>query len=240
MTLKRIPAEQDLMRLYWELSQIGAPAAGKKQKWPYIFDTKEGLLVLAFEMLRYDPRLLSILIIYFREYWKDLNPARLRYYMAKMSTPQAVGVLAEFILEYDKDLELKYFFDYLLKGLKPVSAQLFFIGTFGIGSTKHLEMAQKTLKQYSRWGFLGRERPIVNLTSKETVGSYDSSTRKKIILNILKTQKTISVNEYLSAIEYSISRQQALYDLKHIKSLKLKGMGRGAKWTLTKNAPDNT
>lgn len=232
MVLKRIPTPEDLMRLYWELSQIGAPSIGEKKKWPYIPHSKEELLVLSCEMVRYDPRLLSILIIYFVEHWKGINPFQLRQCCLQMKAPQVVGVLKEFILEYTQDLELKYFLDYLTKGLRPVSPQLFFIGLFAIGSSKHELMAQRSLKQYLRWGFLGRERPLVNLTSKQAVGTYDFQTRKKIILNMLHTQKTLSLTDYLNTIDHTISRQQALYDLKHCGNLKLVGHGRGAKWKL--------
>lgn len=232
MILKRIPTPEDLMRVYWELSQIGAQAIGEKKKWPYTLHSKEELVILACEMMRYDPRLLSILIIYFIEHWKDVNPLHLRQHLTQMKTPQGVGVLGEFILEYSSDVELKYFFDYLTKGLKPVSPQLFFIGLFAIGSSKHELMAQRSLKQYLKWGFLGRERPLVNLVSKEAIGTYDFQTRKKIILHMLQTQKSFSLAEYLNAVDHTISRQQALYDLKHCDHLKLVGHGRGAKWKL--------
>lgn len=239
MPLKRIPTDEDLMRLYWELSQIGASCVGEIKKWPYSFASKdshigwrskEELILLACEMLRYDPRLLSILIIYFTDHWKELNPHHLRQHSLLMKTPQAIGVLKEFILENSSDLELKYFLDYLTRGLKPVSPQLFFIGLFSVGSLKHEEMAQKSLKQYLQWGFLGRERPIVNLSSKQTVGTYDFQTRKKIILNLLNSHQSLSLKDYLNALDHSISRQQALYDLKHTHKLKLIGHGRGAKW----------
>ena len=120
----------------------------------------------------------------------------------------------------------------MTKGLKPVSPQLFFIGLFALGSSKHELMAQRSLKQYLKWGFLGRERPQVDLGSKKTIGSYGAATRKNIISGILHHQKVISLSDYLSALEHSISRQQALYDLKHFRGLKLVGHGRGAKWKL--------
>ena len=236
MVLKQIPTQEDLMRLYWELSQMGAPCIGEKKKWAYHLPpprhSKEELVSLACEMVRYDPRLLSILIIYLIEHWQELNPLHLRKACFQIKTPQVVGVLKEFILEYSQGLELKYFLEYVVKGLRPVSPQLFFIGLFSIGSHKHELMAQRSLKQYLKWGFLGRERPLVNLVSKQAVGTYDFQTRKKIIFNILRAQKSFSLKEYLGALDHTISRQQALYDLKHFRNLKLTGHGRGAKWKL--------
>lgn len=228
--LKHIPSNSDLMRLYWELSQIGADSAGDKVSWRYSLKSREELILLSCEMLRYDPRLLSILIIYFLNHWKELNPILLREGLLSLKTPQVLGVLREFIFNYTHDEELKYFFDYITRGLKPVSPQLFFIGLFSIGSKRHEFMARKSLKQYQKWGFLGMERPVVNVMTKEAIGSYDFKTRQKIILDLLRSKQNFSIGDYLEALNFSVSRQQALYDLKHFKNIILKGHGRGAMW----------
>ena len=230
MILKRIPTEQDLTRLYWELSRLGAPSVGKKNEWLYKPRSREELIVLACDMLRYDPRLLTILIIYFKNHWKDLNPIKLRAFLPKMKHPQVFGVIKEFLSEDVSDRELGFFFEYIVKGLKPVEPQLFFVGVFQIGSKKHPLTAQKSLRQYSKWGFLSMERPIVDLRTKKTVGAYSFQTRQKIILDLIMTGQEISLKEYLKAVNHTISRQQALYDLKHCGNIKLKGHGRGAKW----------
>ena len=228
--LKKIPSEQDFIRLYWELSQIGAPAVGDKREWAYAPKTKEALISLSFEMLRYDPRLLTILMIYFLNHWTELNPLILRSLILKIEFPQVVGVVKEFLTDYSSDMEIKYFFEYLSKGLKPVQPQLFFMGLYAVGSERQVRIAQKSLKQYSRWGFLGIERPQVNLSPKETVGSYDIETRSRMALQYLKQHQTMSLKEYLDVLDHCISRQQALYDLKRNKQFKLMGQGRGARW----------
>ncbi|MEK7791086.1 MAG: hypothetical protein AAB309_05630 [Deltaproteobacteria bacterium] len=219
------------MRLYWELSRLGAPCIGKKKEWPYdVLKSKEELILLASDMLRFDPRLLSILIIYFLNHWYELNPLKIRIKFSEMKTSQVLGVIKEFLLDYSRDKELKFFFEYLTKDLKPVSPQLFFLGLFAIGSERQELIARKSLKQYSKWGFLGDERPQIDPFSKKTIGSYDIATRKRIIEEILRHKKTISLRDYLNALDHSISTQQALYDLKQMKGLKLIGSGRGAKW----------
>ena len=231
--LKHIPSDSDLMRLYWELSQIGADCVGDKVPWKYSLKSpksKEELILLACEMLRYDPRLLSILIIYFLNHWKELNPMMLREGLLSLKAPQVLGVLKEFIFNYTQDDELKYFLEYITRGIKPVSPQLFFIGLFSVGSQRHELTSQKSLKQYMRWGFLGRERPVVNVMTKKAIGSYDMKTRQKIIVDISRSKENFSIKEYLETLDFSISRQQALYDLKHCKNIFLKGHGRGARW----------
>ena len=231
--LKRIPIEQDFMRLYWELSKLGAPSVGKEVPWPYKFSNKEDLIALACDILRYDPRLLTILIIYFKDHWQEFNPFSLRCCIPHMISPQVFGILKEFILEGETNPELRYFWEYLIKGLKPVNPQLFFIGLHEIGSSKNVFIAEKSLKPYLKWGFLGIERPTINLTTRKTVGTFHINTRKKILLDLVQAKKEVTLKDYLFALDYTISRQQALYDLKHCKELRLKGCGRGARWILS-------
>lgn len=60
--LEHAPTDQELERLYYELARIGAPSVGRRQPWKYAPRDLEQLVVLACEMLRFDPRLLSILL----------------------------------------------------------------------------------------------------------------------------------------------------------------------------------
>lgn len=230
MLLKKIPTEGDLSRLYWELAIIGAPSVGEKRDWIYQYKSKEELIALACEMLRYDPRLLTILVIYFLTRWEDINPVKLRQFGKNMKCPQTLGVLKEFIVTYLKDKELKYFFEYLIKDIKPVPIQLFFIHLYSVGSKKNTMIVKKSLQEYSKWGFLGIERPMVDLGRKETIGSYSFQTRQKMLKDLLKMKKRVTLSIYLQKLNFSISRQQALYDLKQCEALRLVGHGRGATW----------
>ncbi len=226
-----VPTENDLMRLYFELAQLGAPCVGAKAHWQFKPLKKEELLALSFEWVRYDPRLLSILIIYLKDHYSGLNPYALRQLITKNDSPQTVGVIGEFIKQINQDPELKFFFDYLIQGFSQKNHELFFVGLHPVGSKKSEMAAMKSLKEYSKWGFLGIEKPIVDLTTKKTIGSYEASYRKRVLKNLLNRNKKVSLSFYLDAIHNSISRQQALYDLKHFFSLKLMGKGRGAYWT---------
>jgi len=225
-----IPTEENLMRLYYELSQIGAPCLGRRINWRLSFESKEELLGVAFEWLRYDPRLLSILILYLKEHYKNLNPYLLRLVLKNNKTPQTIGVVSEFLKKTHLDLELKFFLEYLTQGLGPRNNELFFFGLHSVGGEKEKETALKSLKEYSKWGFLGVEKPIVDLTTKETKGSYEPSYRKKILIQLLKREKKVTLSSYLGVLHNTISRQQALYDLKHFLKLKLVGKGRGSYW----------
>ena len=225
-----IPRDHDLMRLYFELATLGAPCVGAKKGWAFHLLKKEEVLVIAFEWVRYDPRLLSILIIYLKDHYSELNPYALRQLIIKNDSPQTVGVVGEFLKQINDDLELKFMVDYLAWGLLPRHNELFFIGLHPIGSKIIEKTATKSLKEYRKWGFLGIEKPIVDLTTKKTIGSYETSYRKIILKKLLERNKKTTLSTYLEALNRSISRQQALYDLKHFFQLKLIGKGRGAYW----------
>ena len=83
---------------------------------------------------------------------------------------------------------------------------------------------------YRKWGFLGIERPIIDLETKKTVGSYDVPYRRNLLKQLLSRNKKITLSIYLETLGHTISRQQALYDLKHFLPLQLKGKGHGAHW----------
>lgn len=225
-----IPTEQDLTRLYFELAEIGAPCVGTKTEWQFHTLSKEELLALAFEWIRYDPRLLSILIMYLKDHYSELNPYLLRKFIKKNASPQTVGVVGEFLKQTKDDQEIKFMFDYLCQGFLPRHDELFFIGLHPIGSKIIEKTVAKSLKEYRKWGFLGIEKPMIDLVTKKTIGSYETSYRKKVLKQLLDRNKKITLSTYLEAVNNSISRQQALYDLKHFFALKLMGKGRGAYW----------
>lgn len=221
--------------LYYQLAKIGAPAIGAPKKWPYFPKTpitKEALIALSCAMVRYDPRLLGILVIYFKERWQELNPLHLRREISNIGTPQTLGVIGEFVKRELRDREATYFFDYLTRGFRPVPEQLFFLGTYPFASRYLHEAAKKSLKEYKKWGFLSSEKPVVDLKTKRQVGSFDSTTRLKVLHALLKKKSTITLGQYLNAIDHSVSRQQALSDLSSVPKLKSYGRGRAAYWAL--------
>jgi hypothetical protein len=237
--LKRIPTPNDLSRMYYELASLGAPASGEKKPWPYRIASLEELLALASDMVRYDPRLLSILIIFLKNSWNKLNPLKLRHELKRCresKRPQVMGVIGEFVKSENRDIEVKYFFDYLTKGVEPVAWQLFFLGTYPPGSSYFEKIGRKRLKEYRKWGFLSMERPVVDLRTKRQAGSLSREARLRILEMIIRKKGwkkgRITLKEYLQAVDHSISRQQALSDIKSVKTLEPLGHGRNAQWKL--------
>ena len=125
MLLKEPPTTKHLSRIYHELSKYGARAVGDESPWPYQFEGLEELVALGADMSRYDPRLFSILVEFFVFHWDTINPLRLRQFMSRQNSPQALLVMLEFAATASKNEELRFFAEYLFKGHTPVAPQLF-------------------------------------------------------------------------------------------------------------------
>ncbi len=208
--LDHVPTQQELERLYHELAREGASSVGRPSDWPYRFENREHLLALAGEMLRYDPRLLSILVEWFTNAWRSLNLTELRRRMREMRWPQALQVVFAFARQArPDDRELRYAIDYLAAGFEPViPTERFFLGMERPGSRRAARRAGRSLGAYSSWGFLGTERPTVDAFTKRTVGRYDAPTRRRIARE-LAARGPFSLRDYLDAVDGSVSRQQA-------------------------------
>jgi hypothetical protein len=228
--LKAIPTTDHLSRLYDELRQIGASCVGLYRNWPYGKPDKIRLLTLAAEMLRYDPRLLTILVTYFLKHFRDINPCAIRGLYTEMETPQAWAVIAEFLKAAADDDEAVYWAEYLQRGLKPVPIQFFYHYIYMPGGELSERAVERGISEYKRWGFLACERPIIDFKSKKTVGSLDRNSRLNLLKKLLNEKKEIRLSDYISALKHSISRQQALTDIKSVPHLIRRGHGRGARW----------
>jgi hypothetical protein len=229
--LRHLPTEADLERLYYELARVGASSVGRKRPWPYMPRGLDDLILLAAEMLRYDPRLLSILLQFLLERWSALNPLTLRAKMRAMAWPQAFLVVVEFAKAATRDPELRYWADHVAAGwprLEP--AELFFMDMERPGTKTAARRLGRNLAAYARWGFLGSEKPIVDAVTKRTVGRYDAATRRDILSTLADRHGDFTLAEYLHAVDHAVSRQQALLDLQRCPSLEVRGHGRGARW----------
>lgn len=223
--LKAIPTEKHLSRMYYELAKIGANSAGEFAKWPYEFSEKEELLALACDMSRFDPRLVDILVDYFARRWKDVDPRRLRECYKNMQTPQTVAVICEFLKGDIYENEAQYFFKYLAAGLKPAEPQFYFHNLYSPGGKLARLAVEESLHEYKKWGFFASERP--------KIGTFDNSSRKNILLRLLASRGTISIGDYLEKLGHSVSRQQALLDIKKLSNVHVEGKGRNARWKLS-------
>lgn len=233
--LAHAPSIGELERLYFELARRGAPSVGRESEWAHELKSNEHLLALAAEMLRYDPRLLSVLLQWFLASWQDMNPRQLRSWMHEMRWPQALLVLTTFArAARPHDVELRYFVDYLSAGFRPVEPQRFFFETERPGSRRAQARLGRSLEPYARWGFLGTERPASNVFNKTLVGRYDTATRVRIARELAE-RGPLTMKAYLDAVDGTISRPQARADLLAA-GLEVSGRGRGAQWIMPRGS----
>ncbi len=230
--LSHPPTRPELERLYHELSLRGAPSVGRQVPWSYRVEQLEDVLALAAEMLRYDARLLSILLQFVLGHWLEINPLALRTRMQRMRWPQALLVVFEFAREASREVEVRYLADYLGAGFRRVSpAERFFLDMERPGSRVDRRRAGRNLKPYKRWGFIGTERPSADVVRKRLIGGLDKASRGLVRAQLLRRGDSFTLAEYLEALDHSISRQQAYADLRADPQLSLVGRGRGARWT---------
>jgi len=229
--LLHVPTERELERLYHELALRGANSVGQHQPWSYRVQSLEYLVALAGEMLRYDARLLSILVQYFLSHWQELHPGVLRKWLRKMRWPQALLVVLEFAKTASMDSEFRFFADYISAGFERVSpSERFFMDAERPGSRIAERRLGRNLAAYARWGFVGSERPIADPVTKRALGRYDVHTRRAILRSLIERRGELTLAEYLDAVDHAISRQQALADLRGESELQPQGRGRGARW----------
>ncbi|MDO8519565.1 MAG: hypothetical protein Q7T11_05320 [Deltaproteobacteria bacterium] len=228
--LKRTPTNDDLNRLYHELSLAGASAVGEKKKWPYRPRSLEELFCLACEMSRYDPRLITILARFLAEKALEMNPVAIRKFFPAMQSPQTVAVIADFVKLAQCGEETDLLLDYLQKNLEPVPLQYYFHHLYRPGGNLAEKAAAMPLSEYKKWGFLACEAPVFDEKTRQPVGTLDRSARQNVLLRLLQNREKISMTDYLNACGGCVSRQQALLDLKSHPFLQPSGHGRGAEW----------
>lgn len=224
------PSEDELARLYWELAKRGAPAGGAPREWPYDPSSPEELAALAADMSRYDPRLITILVSWITARWTELNPLALRLAMKRMTTPQALCVIVTFVRRATTDAELRAFVDYVCSGWSAVSpTERFFFDV----ERPHTKLAERRLGQslleYSRWGFVGLERPQLDVFRKHAIGTYDLRTRLRVLRRLAQRHREIRLSDYLAEIDHSVSPTMAARDARAAGLLQ-RGQKRGSRW----------
>lgn len=228
----REPTQNDLQRLYYELAHLDVRTVGERVSCHYkIPDSPEALLCLAAEMSRYDPRLFSSLVEYFYLHFTRHNPFILRQHILTMAEPQALLVIFTFVAQAHSDKEARYIYEYLARDFPTLPHQLFFRNIYKPGSALMWRAASESIDEFSQWGFLSRERPVVNKNGERLVlGHWSVESRLNVARRLVLRDGQLTLSSYLSAVEHSISRQQAIQDLKNSHQFKMTGAGRGSAW----------
>jgi hypothetical protein len=221
--------QKETARLYWELSRRGAFCNGEKYDWKYKRLHEEELLTLAVLQARYDPRLAAILVDFLRSEGARFHPVRLKETLRKREALPVMAALGEFVLETSPPLPVREMMRFLITGASPVPIQLFYRGLYPIGGKKMEEAASKPLWGFKKWGFLAADPPLLKerLPAKRPY-LFDQASRLQILRELTRKKSRFRLRDYLQEIGFSVSRQQALKDLRAIPWIRKKGERKGA------------
>lgn len=232
--MKLHPTSADLIKIYQELARLGARAVTDQNDSAdtVVLREQEDIFAEACKLSRYDPRLFHILIDYTYHNWMKLNPLRLRQLAEPYGASLEILVIFNFIQRARDEKELVFVYDYLARGFKPASSELYFLGVHAPASHAMFKAATEPLQEFLDWGFLGREKPIVYSESGERreLGHLSHIARINLASELIQNKKEFSIADYLEAIQYSVSRQQAIIDLKKCGRFRISGKGRGSHW----------
>ncbi|MCM2281932.1 MAG: hypothetical protein NDI61_08820 [Bdellovibrionaceae bacterium] len=178
--------------------------------------------VLYSQWARLDPRLAEILVGYLRARWKSFNPLEVNEALLKSPWPASMGVLMDQARTYSRFMpaERRAFASWqkcAMVSVRPAEGELFFLGLRSFAGKVMLKDAEFPLRSYTRWGYLGREILINKASASPARTSLDPARRRQVLRQLLRGRRHITVEDYMSALEGTVSRRQAQIDLKAAK-----------------------
>lgn len=219
-------------RLYWELAKRGAFCVGEKLVWRYQKLAEGEFLCLALLQSRYDPTLLAVLIDYFTHESRDLHPISFKEILKKENALPVACMIGSFVQELTVDDRSKELFRYLALGTRPVPYQLFYRGLYRIGGMKMAESAARPLWHFKRWGFLAADPPLLKGRFTKRLFLFDRQSRLQILRELAGSQGQFRLRDYLVRVGNSVSRQQALCDIRSFPKIRRLGKGKGTFYRL--------
>lgn len=209
--IEKIPTINDLKRAY-DLLQF---------KWPkqseYTLATLTELSYFCV-LSRFDARLAEIIVEFFFENWRKINPVSFNALLLSEAWPNTAAVLLEFsagaisVAKKECSVQFNLWRRIILCNLSKAGWEQFFIGAHPIGSRAMFDNARFPLVEYRKWGYFGRE--ILFNKAVPSQMSFDIATRIEIIKSLLEDNGRLDTNTYWAALGKSISKRQAERDLK--------------------------
>ena len=232
MRLDGAPDTATLSRLYHELGRLGAPARGERLEWAYGQPTPEELVVLASQAARHDPRLLWSLVQLVALHLDRLDPRALRAALGSSAWPAALGVVFEFARRAQPSPELADTARFVMARTAPARGEQFFFSSGAFGGEMARRNAEESLAEYKRWGFFGREEPIPKELGVTARGTIDLPERMNILRRVARRKGTVTIGDYLEALDGRVSARQAARDLASAPFLVRRGSRRGTRYSL--------
>lgn len=237
--LGRVPSETgELARLYHELARLGARVVGARRPWRHGAPAPEELLVLAAQAARHDPRLLWVVVELLARDYARFNPLLLRRAAAAARWPATLAVALEFARGAVRSAELDDYAAFVTGATPPARGERFFLGTRRFAGIQARRDAEESLAEYKRWGYLGREVPYSKELGTAARGTLDPNGRRNLLRRLAERKGSVTLREYLAALDGRASSRQAQRDLARAGFLVREGRTRGARWVLAgRSAP---
>lgn len=184
---------------------------------------------------RFDPRLAEQWIGLVQRAWRQIPVLDFNRELRAQPWPAAAGVLLDqagaFRPRGTHAIERQLFRDWrrlAMSGIPPAEGGQFFIGLRSFAGNAMRLDAEDSLRSYRRWGFLGREilRTKAAAPGSATATLATRSFRRKRIGELIRTGRSFTVNDYLRAVGYSVSRRQAELDLREDSRIEAQGKTR--------------
>ena len=147
--------------LYHLLGKNGAFCGGERRSDLFNNWALPDLLVAASEESRYDPRLMGILIHFFTQNYRKLNPFELHERLKEIPTPQTMGVIGEFAQRVDCNTDLCHFFELVLSKVEKAPYQAYYISQTRPRPLKMYETIKYTPSEFKNWGFWSQMDPFL-------------------------------------------------------------------------------
>src|SRR5918911_877291 len=117
----------ELARLYYELSTIGARVEGRRAPWRLGRPSREELLVLAAQAARHYARLLWVTVELLARNYAEFDPLKVRRAAQQARWPAAIGVALEFAKKVANSKEFDDYAAFVTSPLRPAAGERFFL-----------------------------------------------------------------------------------------------------------------
>ncbi len=224
----RIPSQDDLIS-YYNLLQTTKSPLNEKILFQIVHDT------------RWDPRLHEQVIQHFAKHWKEISAINLNREAQQSFWPTTLALTLE-ILEYffkttrqldSKNSKLfKNWKKLCITNITKAPEELYYIGLSSFAGTESKKDFYYSTRPFSKWGYLCRDLPLSKLTIESQVSLYATTSRRNILLSLFHHKKRITINDYLEALDHSVSKRQAERDLSSFKLVRRQGRTKGSSYIL--------
>jgi len=200
--LQKIPPERQISKAYFNLQSAEQ-------------DLSEIQISLYSQWSRLDPRLAEILIKHLSLYWKKYHPIKLNAAIRSQIWPAVLGVLLNHVPFYHQQKKthwteenlFKKWSDCVMDSVIPAKNEIFLIDIYKPGSKFLYKEAFHSTKIYKQYGYLGTEL-LINKAQPAQKTLIPLNQRKIILNELVKKSTTLTVQEYLSELNFQIHRKQ--------------------------------